>query len=128
MIPSALDQLTDELEKYRLAEIEKETLGADKRKFLSPEEIKAAKLYLSSPNLMERTKLGHRRGNQPLTHVPDLHQSEDEQPLAHHQPRQQWRRQDPPARKSRPTDPRRRPDRDHQAQHQCLLLLRQATA
>ena len=56
VIASALDQLTDELEKYRLAEIEKETLEADKRKFLTPAEIKAAKLYLSSPNLMERTK------------------------------------------------------------------------
>ena len=56
VIASALDQLTDELEKYRLAEIEKETREQDKRKFLTPEEIKAAKLYLSSPNLMERTR------------------------------------------------------------------------
>lgn len=55
VIASALDKLTDELEKYRLAEMEKEVQEADKRKFLTPAEIKKAKLYLSSPNLMERT-------------------------------------------------------------------------
>jgi len=56
VIASALDKLTDELENYRLEEIENQTKETDKRKFLSPQEIKAAKLYLSSPNLMERTK------------------------------------------------------------------------
>jgi len=57
VIASALDQLTDELEKYRLAEIEKKAQEqVEQRKFLTPQEIKAAKLYLSSPNLMERTK------------------------------------------------------------------------
>ena len=55
VIASALDQLTDELEKYRLAEMEKALKETDRRKFLTPEEIKAAKLYLSSPNLMQRT-------------------------------------------------------------------------
>jgi len=55
VIASALDKLTDELEKYRLAEMEKELQETDKRKFPNPEEIKKAKLYLSSPNLMERT-------------------------------------------------------------------------
>ena len=55
VIASALDQLTDELEKYRLEELERQVQETDQRKFLSPEEIKAAKLYLSSPNLMERT-------------------------------------------------------------------------
>lgn len=56
VIASALDKLTDELENYRLEEIESQTKETDQRKFLSPEEQKAAKLYLSSPNLMERTK------------------------------------------------------------------------
>lgn len=56
VIASALDKLTDQLEKYRLEEMEKEATETDKRKFLTPPEIKAAKLYLSSPNLMERTK------------------------------------------------------------------------
>tara|TARA_R100000005_G_C5000027_1_gene206830 strand:- start:2669 stop:4228 length:1560 start_codon:yes stop_codon:yes gene_type:complete len=56
VIASALDKLTDELEKYRLEEIENQTKETDKRKLPSPEEIKKAKLYLSSPNLMERTK------------------------------------------------------------------------
>jgi len=55
VIASALDMLTDELEKYRLAEMEKELQETDKRKFPNPEEIKKAKLYLSSPNLMGRT-------------------------------------------------------------------------
>lgn len=55
VIASALDKLTDELERYRLAEMEKEIQEQDKRKFLSPTETKAAKLYLSSPNLIERT-------------------------------------------------------------------------
>ena len=57
VIASALDQLTDELEQYRLEEIEKKAQEqVEQRKFLTPQEIKAAKLYLSSPNLMERTK------------------------------------------------------------------------
>ena len=53
---AALTDLTDELEKYRLEELEKQTQVQDKRKFLTPEEIKAAQQYLSAPNLMARTK------------------------------------------------------------------------
>jgi len=53
---AALQDLTDQLEQYRLEIIENQTKAEDKRKFLNPEEIKAAKQYLSAPNLMERTK------------------------------------------------------------------------
>ena len=53
---SALQDLTDELESYRLEEIESQNQIEDKRKLLSPQEIKAAKQYLSAPNLMERTR------------------------------------------------------------------------
>lgn len=52
---AALTDLTDELEKYRLEEIEKQHQVQDKKKFLSPEEIKAAQTYLKAPNLMQRT-------------------------------------------------------------------------
>ena len=48
--------LTNRLEQYRLAEIEQQTQKQDKRKYLTPEEIKAAQQYLTAPNLMERTK------------------------------------------------------------------------
>jgi len=54
---AALMDLTDQLERYRLEELEKQTLSAEnKRKMLSPEEIKTAQQYLSAPNLMERTR------------------------------------------------------------------------
>ena len=56
IITAALVDFTEELEDYRMHEIEKQTQAQDKRKFLTPEEIKAAQLYLSSPNLIERTK------------------------------------------------------------------------
>ncbi|MEM9390516.1 MAG: hypothetical protein AAGA02_08580 [Bacteroidota bacterium] len=56
VVAAALTDLTDELEKYRLEEIEKQNQEQDKRKFLTPEEIKEAKAYLKAPNLMERTK------------------------------------------------------------------------
>jgi len=52
---AALTSLTDELEKYRLEELEKQSIGQDKRKMLTPEEIKEAQDYLKAPNLMERT-------------------------------------------------------------------------
>ena len=52
---SALDKLTGLLERYRLEELEKQTVETDQRKMPNPEEIKEAKLYLSSPNLMART-------------------------------------------------------------------------
>ncbi len=53
---AALTDLTDELEKYRLDQLEKQTTEQDKRKFLTPKEIKEAKQYLKAPNLMQRTK------------------------------------------------------------------------
>lgn len=52
---AALTDLTDELEKYRLEEIEKQSIGQDKRKMLTTEEMKEAQAYLKAPNLMERT-------------------------------------------------------------------------
>ena len=52
---AALTDLTDELEKYRLEEIERQSIGQDKRKMLTPEEIKEAQDYLKAPNLMTRT-------------------------------------------------------------------------
>ena len=52
----ALNDLTDLLENYRLAEIEKQNLREDKRKILSAEETREAQAYMSAPNLMERTK------------------------------------------------------------------------
>lgn len=56
IIAAALMDLIDLLEAYRLEEREKEITALDKRKMLTEDEIKEAKLYLSSPNLMERTK------------------------------------------------------------------------
>lgn len=58
IIAAALMDLIDLLEAYRLEEKEREALASNQnqRKLLSEEEIKEAKLYLSSPNLMERTK------------------------------------------------------------------------
>jgi len=53
---AALMDLTNKLEHYRLIELENQTTQEDKRKLLTPEEIQKAKLYLSSPNLMQRTK------------------------------------------------------------------------
>lgn len=55
---AALTDLTDELEKYRLEELERiaSASNQNQRKFLTPEEIKQAQQYLSAPNLMERTK------------------------------------------------------------------------
>ncbi|MGB3465380.1 MAG: hypothetical protein WBA74_08920 [Cyclobacteriaceae bacterium] len=55
VVASALTDLTDQLEHYRLEEIERQNKKEDKRKLLSAEEVKQAKLYLSSPNLMQRT-------------------------------------------------------------------------
>jgi len=52
---AALTDLTDELEKYRLEEIERQTSKEDKRKLLSQEEIKEAQKYLQAPDLMQRT-------------------------------------------------------------------------
>lgn len=55
VVAAALTDLTDELEKYRLQEIEKESTEHDKRKMLTPEEMRAAQQYLKAPNLMQRT-------------------------------------------------------------------------
>ncbi|MEQ8627764.1 hypothetical protein [Ekhidna sp.] len=52
---SALTDLTDQLERFRLEELEKQQTVHDKRKFLNPDEINQAKEYLSAPNLMTRT-------------------------------------------------------------------------
>ncbi len=52
---AALTDLTDELEKYRLEEIERTASAESRKKMLTPEEIKEAQKYLKAPNLMERT-------------------------------------------------------------------------
>jgi hypothetical protein len=57
VITAALTDLTDLLEQYRLDEIERQ--GAqqhDRRKILTEEEQQQARLYLSAPNLIERTR------------------------------------------------------------------------
>jgi histone H3/H4 len=58
VVAAALTELTDALEQYRLEELERMASASNqnKRKMLTPDEIKAAKQYLSAPNLMERTK------------------------------------------------------------------------
>lgn len=57
VITAALTDLTDLLEQYRLDEIERQGASQnDKRKILSGEEQQQAKLYLSAPNLIERTR------------------------------------------------------------------------
>ena len=53
---AALTELTDELEAYRLKEIELKVQTQDKRKQLTTAEIKQAQQYLKAPNLIERTK------------------------------------------------------------------------
>jgi hypothetical protein len=50
-----LMDMTDALEDYRMAELEQQTQTQDKRKFLTPAEIKAAQQYLKAPNLIQRT-------------------------------------------------------------------------
>ncbi len=56
VVAAALADLTDLLEAYRLEEREKALTEKDPRKILSEEETKAARLYLSSPNLVARTQ------------------------------------------------------------------------
>ena len=57
VIAAALADLTDLLEQYRLEEIEKQgTSQHTKEKPLTEEEQQQARLYLSAPNLMERTR------------------------------------------------------------------------
>jgi len=52
---AVLNDLTDLLENYRLAEIEKQNLREDKRIILNAEDTREAIDYLSAPHLMERT-------------------------------------------------------------------------
>jgi hypothetical protein len=57
VIGAALNDLTDLLEQHRLEQIEKQ--GAqqqDKRKILTAQEQQEARVYLSAPNLLSRTK------------------------------------------------------------------------
>jgi hypothetical protein len=56
VIMAALTDLTDLLEQYRLDQIEKQGAQHDKRKILTEAEQQEAKLYLSAPNLIERTR------------------------------------------------------------------------
>jgi hypothetical protein len=57
VITAALTDLTDLLEQYRLDEIERQGSSQhDKRKILSEEEQQQARVYLSAPNLIERTR------------------------------------------------------------------------
>ena len=53
---SALTDLTDCLEQYRLEEIERSVQTEQQRKMLDGKEIKEAQSYLTAPNLMGRTK------------------------------------------------------------------------
>ncbi|MEO1099040.1 MAG: hypothetical protein AAFX57_15010, partial [Bacteroidota bacterium] len=55
IIAASLNELTNLLEHYRIEELERQTQQEDKRKFLTPEEIKEAQEYLSKSNLIERT-------------------------------------------------------------------------
>ena len=53
---AALTDLTDQLEKYRLEELERQqTAEEPDRRMLTPKEIKTTKIYASAPNLMQRT-------------------------------------------------------------------------
>jgi hypothetical protein len=58
VITAALTDLTDLLEQYRLDEIERTASAGNQnqKKILTEEEQQQAKVYLSAPNLMERTK------------------------------------------------------------------------
>jgi hypothetical protein len=56
VITAALTDLTDLLEQYRIDEIERQGVQQDRRKILTEEEQQQARLYLSAPNLMERTR------------------------------------------------------------------------
>jgi hypothetical protein len=56
VVAAALQDLTDQLERYRLEEKEKLELKVEEpRKILGETEVKAHRLYLGAPNLMERT-------------------------------------------------------------------------
>ncbi|MEO1098693.1 MAG: hypothetical protein AAFX57_13215, partial [Bacteroidota bacterium] len=55
IIAASLNELTEQLEHYRIEELEKQTQQEDKKKFLTPEEVRAAQAFLVQPNLIERT-------------------------------------------------------------------------
>ncbi|MEM9859923.1 MAG: hypothetical protein AAF843_21430 [Bacteroidota bacterium] len=55
VIAASLNELTNLLEQYRIEELEKQTQQEDKKKFLTPEEMRAAQAFLAQPNLIERT-------------------------------------------------------------------------
>ncbi|MEM1405256.1 MAG: hypothetical protein AAGG59_00665 [Bacteroidota bacterium] len=55
VIAASLNELTNQLEQYRIEELEKQTEQEDKKKFLTPEEVRAAQAFLAQPNLIERT-------------------------------------------------------------------------
>ena len=90
---AALADLTDELVRYRLQEIERQqTNNRNHRKVLTPDEIKEAKAYLSAPNLMQRTMEDIGRASMigeetiRLFVVLHLYEQEAGKPFAHHQP------------------------------------------
>jgi hypothetical protein len=55
VVLEVMTDLTDQLETYRLESLEQQNQVQDKRKMLTPEEIKAAKKYATAPKLMQRT-------------------------------------------------------------------------
>ena len=55
VITASLAELTEELEKYRLVEIENQKIYETKAKQLTKEEVQAAEIFLKTPNLMEKT-------------------------------------------------------------------------
>jgi len=56
VISAALNDLTDLLEQYRLEEIQRALSPSSQKKILTEQEHQQAKLYLSAPNLIERTR------------------------------------------------------------------------
>ena len=55
IVRTAIAELTEQIENYRLSKIESLKKQKPKRRELSPERTKKAVKYLSSPNLLERT-------------------------------------------------------------------------
>ena len=93
VITAALTDLTDLLEQYRLDEIERTASAGNQnqKRVLTEEEQQQAKLYLSAPNLMDRTKRRHWqsrsdwRRKQQAVNVLDLHEQEARKPFACYQ-------------------------------------------
>lgn len=55
-IAQAVADITDQLEKYRLKEIERQTIKKETQIKLTPQQTKEAKEYLQAPNLIDRTQ------------------------------------------------------------------------